>query len=82
MVIVVVGVTMETAGASPEVSIVGATVVKDDSVLAAEEDVDRGQREAVDREDGDDTIAALAAVKVWGPLITLQFVTGTVPSAV
>lgn len=80
MATVVVGVTKETAGASPEVSIVGATVVEDDSVGTAEDDVDRGQWEIVEKEDGDETIAALAAVTVWGPLVTLQFVTGTVPS--
>lgn len=61
---VVAGITMLTVDGGPEVSTVGATVVEDERIGTVVQDVDRGQCDTVDRDDGDDSVIVLAAVIV------------------
>lgn len=64
---------MVTVGEGPEVSAMGATVAGDDRVGVMVSDV-------VGRED--EFVVVLAAVIVWVPLVTLEFVTAAAPPAV
>lgn len=74
---VVAGVTMVTDNGDPEVSTVGATVVEVDTFGTVVQDIDRGQRDAVDTDDGSDSVVVLAAVILCMTLVALQFVTDT-----
>lgn len=70
------GVTMVTVDGGPEVSTVGTTVMADERVWTVLQDVDRGHKETVDADDGDDSVVVLATVIVCVTLcVTLQFVT-------
>lgn len=79
VVTVVAGVTMVTVDGGPEVSTVGATVVEDERIGTAVQDVDKGECDTVDT---DDDSVVLAAVTVCETLVTLQFVTNGAPPAV
>lgn len=77
--VVVAGVTMVTDNGDPEVSTAGATVVEVDRFETVVQDTDRGQWDAVDTDDGSDSVVVLAAVILClsVTLVTLQFVTDT-----
>lgn len=81
MATVVAAVTMATGVGGPELSTVGATVEEDERVEAVLQDVVRGQLETMDPEVAD-FVAALAAVTVGEPPLTLQLVSGTAPPTV
>lgn len=72
------------SGAVPNVvdtSTVGATVVEDERIGTVLQDVDRGQLDTVETDDGDDSVMVLAAEVACVTLVTLQFGTGRAPPA-
>lgn len=73
------GVSMVTADGGPEVPTAGTTVMEDDRVGTVLQDADRGHKETVVADDGDDSVVVLAAVIVCVTLcVILQCVVDVV----
>lgn len=71
---VVAGVTMVIVDVDPEVSTVPATVVEDDRFGTVVQDIDMGQWDAIDKDNGDESVLGLAAVTICVTLVAVQFV--------